>query len=99
MAFEVVSFVRMFTDDEKIPSAERFECSDARCTEGGGGKVCGGGFVIFHHIRRGTPVLSLPGPGDSWHHLHSEQIEEVNFHKCTIMFTILREGKRTRLFL
>ena len=48
MAFEIVSFVRMFTDDEKIPSAERFECSDASCTEGGGGKVCGGGFVIFH---------------------------------------------------
>ena len=56
MVYEIVGFIRMYSDDETLSRLQ----------------LEGGGFLIFNHMKRNTPVLSFLGDGDSWQHVYRE---------------------------
>ena len=83
MAFEIVGFIRMYSDDETLSRLQ----------------LEGGGFLIFNHMKRNTPVLSFLGDGDSWQHVYREEVEEVNIHQFILIFTLSKDNKRRRLLI
>ena len=83
MVYEIVGFIRMYSDDETLSRLQ----------------LEGGGFLIFNHMKRNTPVLSFLGDGDSWQHVYREEVEEVNIYQFILIFTLSKDNKRRRLLI